>query len=58
MKERMIIYADEGKVLTNGEIYGTQIFLADTDVKENYWEITQEEYDEIIAKENEEIQNG
>ena len=51
MKERMIIYADEGKVLTNGTVYGTQIFLADTDAKENYWEITQEEYDAIQAAE-------
>ena len=29
MKTRTIIYADEGKILTDGEIYGKQIFLAE-----------------------------
>lgn len=53
MKIRNIIYADEGKVLTNGEIYGKQIFLADGVKAEDFHEITEEEYAEIIANEQE-----
>lgn len=53
MKERVIIYADEGKILTNGNEYGTQIFLADTDAKENYWEITEEEYRAVLIERGE-----
>ena len=47
MKTRKIIYADEGKILTNGEIYGKQIFLADGVSETEFYEITEEEYEEI-----------
>lgn len=55
MKTRLIIYADEGKVLTNGTIYGKQIFLADTDSPDAYHEITDAEYMEIIHEPDEVI---
>lgn len=51
MKTRTVIYADEGKVLTNGEIYGTQIFLAEGQSADDFHEITQEEYEEITKEE-------
>ena len=54
MKTRTVIYADEGKILTNGEIYGTQIFLAEGQSADEFYEISQEEYDTILAAEAEE----
>ena len=49
--------ASEGMVLTDGEHYGKEVFLAvDADV--NAWtEITQDEYEEIKRKELEAMEN-
>lgn len=55
MKTRKIIYADEGKVLTNGEIYGKQIFLGNGMSKADFYEISQAEYEEILAIQEEKI---
>lgn len=54
MKIMTTIYADEGKVLTNGEIYGTTISLAEGLSEAEFYEITEVEYEEILAKEAEE----
>ena len=45
MKTRKILYADEGKILTNGEIYGKQIFLAEGAHDYDFYEISEEEYE-------------
>ena len=47
MKSRIVLYADEGKVLTAGNTYGKQIFLADGADPESYHEITDAEYEAI-----------
>lgn len=51
--ERITLYADEGKVLTDGEVYGKIIHLAEDKDKGNFYEITKEEYNKIM-EENEE----
>lgn len=51
MKERIVIYADEGKVLTDGVLYGTTIFLAEGESPTDYHEITVEEYEATLAAE-------
>lgn len=51
MKTRKIIYADEGKILTDGTHYGKQIFLAEGVSEFDYHEISEEEYNAILAEE-------
>ena len=50
MVERKVLYADEGRYLTDGEIYGKVIFLSETDDIANYKEITDEQYNQIMAE--------
>ena len=48
MKTRTIMYADEGKILTDGKIYGKQILLAEGAYAIGFYEITEKEYAEIL----------
>lgn len=50
MKIMTTLYADEGKVITNGTDYGTTISLAEGVAASDYKEITVEEYKEILDK--------
>lgn len=45
--------ASSGMVLTNGETYGRKIYLAEGASKLDFYEITEEEYKEIVAKQEE-----
>ena len=54
MRSRTVIFADNGKILTDGVIYGKQIFLAEGEYDFNYHEISEEEYQEILKKQEEE----
>jgi hypothetical protein len=40
--------ASDGYVLTNGEAYGKEIYLGVNDSPDNWREITNEEYEEIL----------
>jgi hypothetical protein len=51
------LIATKGNILTNGEVYGREVFLAVGESIENWHEITEEEYIEIQKKELEELDN-
>ena len=50
MRKMITIYADEGKVLTDGSVYGTTISLAEGESAEKFYEITKEEHDKMIEE--------
>ena len=52
---RRILNANDGMILTNGEVYGTQIFLAEGVDASAFYEITREEYEARMASENEDM---
>ena len=51
---REVLRADKGYVYTNGEIYGTIIYLAKSVSKDAFYQITKEEYEKIMAEQMEE----
>ena len=48
---RKVIEATEGHILTNGEIYGSTIYLAESESGEDFHEITVEEYNSLTEEE-------
>ena len=50
---RTVLRADEGFVYTNGEIYGTTIYLAEGISADGFYQITREEYENILREEEE-----
>lgn len=49
--ENNILRAEDGKLLTNGNTAGSKVILAINDSADNWWEITEEEYNKIIEDE-------
>jgi hypothetical protein len=49
--DRIVLTASEGMLLTNGEIYATRLELGDWDSPNNYREITMDEYNAILQRE-------
>ena len=50
---RTVLRANEGFVYTNGEIYGTTIYLAEGNSADGFYQITKEEYENILREEEE-----
>ena len=50
MNNRKSIKATDGKILTNGEIFGRTIILAEGLSGEDFYEITEEEYENILKE--------
>lgn len=48
-----ILIASPGMVLTNGETYSTEVYLGCNDKPENWHEITDAEYEEILKAQEE-----
>ena len=46
MRKKLV--ANEGKILTNGVVYGSEIYLAENVSEDSFYEITQEEYEKIM----------
>lgn len=53
MKTRIVLYADSGKILTDGKIYGKQIYLAEGASADDFHEITDEEYETMLERDAE-----
>lgn len=49
------LIASEGMVYTNGEIYGREVFIGTGDSPENWYEITDAEYNEILESKEKEL---
>jgi len=49
-----VIKADEGKILTDGTVYGRVIYLGANRTAEEFHEITESEYNEIKGEEADE----
>ena len=54
--ERKILKAKDGFVYTDGEIYGDTIYLAEGVDELKFYEITLDEYREILKREEENIE--
>ena len=55
---RKPIIAKEGCILTNGEIYGTVIYLEDERTKADFEEISREEYEKIMEEKRKNDKNS
>lgn len=45
--------ASDGMILTNGEVYGKEIYLGVNDIPDNWHEVSMEEYEKKMAEQEE-----
>lgn len=48
---RIVLNADEGMILTNGSCFGKIVYLSSNTDASQFYEITQQEYDDILKLE-------
>ena len=48
--KQIILTADEGMYLTNGDTYGKTVVLPETADQSKWYEITEEEYVQVMAE--------
>lgn len=53
MKTRTVLYADAGKILTDGNTFGKIIYLAEDGSADNFYEISENDYEKIMTQEEE-----
>lgn len=58
MNRRTTLFADEGKILTDGEHFGRIVYLAPDDDGSAWHEIPEDEYNAIMAAKYAETQGG
>lgn len=51
---RLKMEATEGMILTNGETYGTEVYLGSGDSPDNWYEISLAEYEKRMEEQNHE----
>ena len=52
MKQRVILYADDGMVLTDGNHYGKVLYLGSDSNPDDFYEVSEEEYNKALKKKN------
>lgn len=57
MKHQKVI-ATDGMILTNGEIYGKEIFIGEGISTYDFYQISEEEYQKIIENSSEEFEKA
>lgn len=57
MKIRKTLYADKGKILTNGIDYAEIRHLFEGEDESSFYEITEAEYKAILTEQEEEVEN-
>lgn len=55
MVKRTVLTADAGYILTDGNIYGKVIYLAEGRSEDDFSEISEAEYDEMLKQDESEV---
>ena len=57
MKQRIILCADDGMVLTDGKHFGKILYLGNNTNPDDFYEVSEEEYDKVLKDKNIKLTN-